>query len=61
MKFILDPKLGGKIRSLIQLVAAVGTVATAADHEIAAAGGIISIPVVLSILAHYFPFGNAKG
>lgn len=58
MKHLLDPKLGGKIRAVLLLVAAVGSVAAASANDIAAGGGVISVPVVLSILAHFTKLGN---
>lgn len=60
IKWILDPKLGGKLRLVIQVVTYVAAFVAALQKDAAATGGVLTLPLILSTLAHRTSFGNKE-
>lgn len=60
IKFILDPKFGGTIRLVIQVLTYVTAVIAALQKNAEVAGGVLSLPLILSTLAHRTEIGNKE-
>lgn len=59
-KWLLDPKLGGKLRTVVYIVSYVAAVVAAIQSEAAATGGALSLPAIVQIFTHLSTKGNQE-
>ena len=60
VRWVLDPKLGSRLRAVIVVVSGVLTALGQTLDQLDAAKWTFSVPTVLALLAHWTPVGSQK-